>query len=432
MEMEMAMADEPVRKRQKLANGTTPSRPHRPPGTSRLFAPYRTIGLVSPTAVPFTSVPLGKTTFQITTSVGRSLQTYDLRRGLQLVFITRPQTPGPITASHAWKDKLFGAWSEGGKVGTRGVWVFRRGKREAELEMPRGWRQDVTAFCCFGGWIVGVCDETLLVWKSATYELYTTLHGISPVAFTNCVAGLPTFLNKLIVGRQDGSAEIWNVSSGKLVYTVLPPSTAYGAITAIEPTPALALVAIAYEKGPLLIHDIRADQTIMHLNATAGCSITTITFRTDGLGAGDDGQKAGVMATASHLSGDITLWDLNNHGRKAGVLRSAHADPTPTTPGGLTRIQFLPGQHTLVSCGLDNNLKTWIFDLLPFSPLPRTLHHRGGHGAPVTRLEFLPTASDGADDTGKWLMSSSQDRSLWAWSLRRDNQSTELSQGAIQ
>ncbi|KAI7523359.1 hypothetical protein KC317_g21707, partial [Hortaea werneckii] len=152
-------------KRQKLTNGVPKS--SRKPGTSRLFTPYRTIGLVSPTAVPFTAVPLGKTTFQITTSVGRSLQTYDLRRGLNLVFITRPQTPGPITASTAWKDKIFGAWSEGEAGGRRrGVWVFKRGKMEAELEMPGGWNEDIKAFCIFGGWIIGVAESSLLVWKN--------------------------------------------------------------------------------------------------------------------------------------------------------------------------------------------------------------------------------------------------------------------------
>lgn len=428
--MEMDSVDGPAVKRQKLTNGVAKSQ--RIPGTSRLFAPYRTIGLVSPTAVPFTSVPLGKTTFQITTSVGRSLQTYDLRKGLNLVFITRPQTPGPITASAAWKDKVFGAWSEGGEDGARGVWVFKRGKKEAELELPPRWKQDVRVFCCFGGWIIGVCATTLFVWKSATYELYTMLEGISPMPFTSCITSLPTFLNKVIVGRQDGSAEIWNVSSGKLIFTILPPSTAYGSVTAIEPTPALSLVAIAYEKDPLLIHDIRADQTVIQLSTPAGAPVTSISFRTDGLGAGDDGQKAGVMATASTTSGDVTIWDLNNGGRKAGVLRAAHANPGTTTPGGVSRVEFLPGQSILVSSGLDNSLKTWIFDQTPFSPIPRILHQRGGHGGPITKLEFLPSGSDGSDDTGKWLMSASQDRSLWGWSLRRDGQSTELSQGAVQ
>jgi len=427
--MEVDERDGPAVKRQKLTNGL--SRPQHTPGVSRFFAPYRTVGLVSTTSVPFTSLPLGKTTFQITTSVGRALQTYDLRKGLNLVFVTRPQTPGEITASQAWKDKVFGAWSTGKTDGARGVWVFRRGKKEAELELPRAWSEDLNAFCCFGSWIVCVCETSLLVWKSSSYELYTTLQGISPVSLTKCIASLPTFLNKIIVGRQDGSAEIWNVSSGKLVYTILPPSTTYGSVTAIEPTPALSLVAIAYESGPLLIHDVRTDQIVLQLSASSGVPVNSISFRTDGTGAGEDGQQSGVMATASTNSGDITLWDLNNGGRKSGVLRSAHDHSLAEMSGGVSKVEFLPGQAIIVSSGLDNSLKTWIFDHTPFSPIPRILHQRGGHGAPVTKLEFLPTASDGSDDTGKWLMSASRDCTLWGWSLRRDGQSTELSQGAV-
>ncbi|OQO07911.1 hypothetical protein B0A48_06703 [Cryoendolithus antarcticus] len=416
-------------KRQKLANGNGHvETAHR----SRVFAPYRTIGLVSPTKVPFTSVPLGKTTFQITTSVGRSLQTYDLRRGLNLVFITRPQTPEIITASAAWKDNVFAAWGGAREDAARGVWVFKRGKQEGALEAPRSLEENIEKFCIFGSWIVGVCRTTLLVWKTDNYELYTTIKGTSPVPFTQSIASLPTYLNKIIVGRQDGSAEIWNVSAGKLVYTILPPSSSYGAITALEPTPALSLVAIAYESGPILIHDIRTDQTVITLNASSGLVVTSITFRADGMGAGDDGRKPGVMATASTTSGDVTLWDLNNGGRKAGTLRAAHAHPTASAPGGVSRVEFLAGQGVIVSSGLDNSLKTWIFDETPFTPIPRILHQRQGHGAPVTRLEFLPSASDGSDDTGKWLMSASNDRSLWAWSLRRDGQSTEISQGAVQ
>lgn len=420
----------PIAKRQKLTNGN--AKAHRPPGASRIFSPYRTVGLVSPTSVPFTTVPLGKTTFQITTSVGRCLQTYDLRRGLNVVFITRPQTPETITATAAWKDKIIAAWGGQEEHSRRGVWVFRRGKKETELELPKRWRENVKCFCIFGSWIVGVCETQLLVWKSATLELYTGLQGISPIPFTGCIASLPTFLNKIVVGREDGSAEIWNVSSGKLVYTVLPASTTHGAVTAIQPTPALSLVAIAYKNGPLLIHDIRADQTVLRLNTPSGVPVTSVSFRTDGLGASEDGQKPGVMATASIASGDVTLWDLNNGGRKVGVLRAAHAHPTASTPGGTSKIEFLAGQAILVSSGLDNSLKTWIFDEMPFNPIPRILHSRSGHGGPVTKLHFLPSASDGSDDTGKWLMSASRDRSLWGWSLRRDGQSTELSQGAVQ
>ncbi|KAF2032341.1 Utp21-domain-containing protein [Setomelanomma holmii] len=404
---------------------------------SKIFAPFRTIGLVSPTGVPFTSLPLGKTTFQITTSVGRSLQTYDLKRGLNLVFITRPQTPEDITATVAWKKVIFAAWGGRGRNTTRGVWVFQRGKKVAELQMPIGGIEKITKLIVMGEWIVGCGTKKIEVWKTGTLEHYTTLHGAASSPLSGCICNLPTYLNKIFVGRRDGSVEIWNLSTGKLLYTLLPPAADFGAITALQPTPALSLLAIAYESGPVTIHNIRTDKEAMRLN-TGGAHklpVTSISFRTDGLGAGEDGREDGVMATASKERGDIAFWDLNKGGRKMGTLRGAHGSP-PTAGGGvgggISKVEFLAGQAVIVSSGLDNSLKSWIFDETPFSPTPRILHSRGGHAAPVSTLRFLPSNSDGSDDTGKWLLSASQDRSLWGWSLRRDGQSTELSQGSVQ
>lgn len=392
---------------------------------------------MSPTHVPFTSLPLGKTTFQITTSVGRSLQTYDLKGGLNLVFLTRPQTPESITATLAWKKVVLAAWGGPTANSSRGVWVFQRGKQVGELELPRGARENITRLLAFGEWIVGCGATSIQVWKSSTFEHYTTLQSASSSALSGSLCNMPTYLNKIFVGRKDGSVEIWNVSTGKLLYTLLPPAADFGPVTALQPTPAVSLLAIAYESGPITIHDIRADREILRLN-TGGSKkipITTISFRTDGLGAGDEGREDGVMATASRFSSDITFWDLNKMGRKMATLSGAH-NPPPSVKdgigGGINKIEFLPGQAVIVSSGLDNSLKSWIFDEAPFSPTPRILHSRGGHAAPISTLKFLPSNSDGSGDMGKWLLSASKDRSLWGWSLRRDGQSTELSQGAIQ
>ncbi|KAL5401377.1 hypothetical protein PMIN06_008453 [Paraphaeosphaeria minitans] len=426
----------PVAKRQKVqdSNGKDNATVAR---KSKIFAPFRTVGLVSPTNVPFTSIPLGKATFQITTSVGRSLQTYDLRRGLNLVFITRPQTPVDITATLAWKKVVLAAWGGLDAQTARGIWVFQRGKKVNELELPRGLDENITQLVAFGEWIIGCGTTRIEVWKSATLEHYTTLQGSSTSALSGCLCNMPTYLNKIFVGRQDGSVEIWNVNTGKLLYTLLPPAADFGSVTALQPTPALSLLAIAYESGPVCIHDVRADKEVMRLNlgSSKKMPITSISFRTDGLGAGEDGRKEGVMATASRYSSDITFWDLNEKGRKMGTLNGAH-NPPPSANGGvgggISRLEFLVGQSVIVSSGLDNTLKSWLFDQTLFSAVPRILHSRGGHAAPISSLKFLPSNSDGADDVGKWLLSASQDRSLWGWSLRRDGQSTELSQGAVQ
>ncbi|KAF2019608.1 WD-repeat protein-like protein [Aaosphaeria arxii CBS 175.79] len=422
----------PLAKKQKLEVAANEPVAH----GSKIFSPFRTVGLVSPTNVPFTSLPLGKTTFQITTSVGRALQTYDLKRGLNLVFITRPQTPEDITCTLAWKKFVLAAWGGQETHSPRGVWVYQRGKKVNELEIPKGMKHNVTQLAVFGSWIVGQGHTSIEVWKSSTLEHYTTLQGISSSPLV-AICTMPTYLNKIFAARKDGSVEIWNLNTGKLLYTLLPPASSFGAVTAMQPTPALSLLAIAYEAGPVIIHNVRLDKEVMRLNlgGSTKAPITSISFRTDGLGAGDDGQKDGVMATASLGNGDITFWDLNDGGRKTGTLRGAH-NPPPSANGGIgggvSKIEFLPGQAVLISSGLDNSLKSWIFDDTPFSPIPRILHSRGGHSAPVSNLRFLPSNSDGTDDTGKWLLSASQDRSLWGWSLRRDGQSTELSQGSIQ
>ncbi|KAI1755584.1 WD domain-containing protein [Xylaria castorea] len=432
--------DGPLAKRQKLGSVAKVTTAAAQKQRSRIFAPYRTVGLVSPTDVPFTSIPLGKTTFQVTTSTGRSLQTYDLKRGLNLVFLTRPQTPFEITATCAWKDKVFAAWGNRDiGASSQGIWIFQRGKKVGHLELPSDLQQPVKQILVFGSWIVACSMTRIEVWKTTTFEHYTTLFTMASRKGDNELTGgictMPTYLNKIFAGRRDGWVEIWNVSTGKLIYTLLPPSPSCGAVTCMQPSPALSLMAIAYAGGSLTVRNILTDKTLIQVNAgVEDAAVTSISFRTDGMGAGQDGRKDGVMATATDTSGDITFWDLNEGGRVMGILRSAHNPPSQDGTkihGGVSKIQFLAGQPVVVTSGRDNSIKTWIFDETPFSPIPRILHTRSGHAAPVTSLRFLPSDFEGAEAGNKWLLSGGKDRSLWGWSLRRDGQSTELSQGSI-
>lgn len=394
---------------------------------------------MSPTGVPFTTVPLGKTTFQITTSVGRSLQTYDLKRGLNLVFVSRPETPADITATVAWKQKILSAWGDRSSGGPQGFWVFQRGRKVGELDLPSDLEEPIKQILVFGSWIVACAVTRVEVWNSATLEHYTTIRTVSAQdggnELTGGITNMPTFLNKIFIGRRDGWVEIWNVSTGKLIYTILPPRDDAGAVTCLQPSTALSVLAVAYSEGPLVLHDVLRDRALIELNAgTPDTPVNAISFRSDGMGAGQDGRKDGIMATSTPATGDVTFWDLNNGGRISGILRSAHNPPSragPLVGGGISKIEFLYGQSVIVTSGRDNSLKTWIFDETPFSPIPRILHTRSGHAAPVNCLEFLPTDFDGAEAGNKWLVSGGSDRSLWGWSMRRDGQSTELSQGNI-
>ncbi|CAG8934070.1 unnamed protein product [Penicillium salamii] len=407
---------------------------------SKIFAPFRTLGLVSPTPVPFTSVRLGKSTYQITTSVGHSLQTYDLRKGLNLIFLSRPQTPEIITATCAWQDKVFAAWGHLRAQSPGGIWVFKRGKKVAALTSPADLNGPIERLVVFGSWVVGCWAGGLEVWKTGTYEHYASMRPQSvqtssqQQTYTGVMCNMPTYINKIFVGRSDGAVDIWNLRTGKLVHTLSPSTSDTGPVTAIQPTPALSLVAVAYKSGALSIQNVSSGQPVLRLkNASSrGLPVTSITFRSDGLGAGHDGRSSGVMATVSSGSGDITLWDLNNGGRIAGILRGAHRVSSGERAMGANRAEFLDGQPVIVSSGDDNSLKTWIFDATPFSPIPRPLHIRNGHSAAVSALDFLPGSTDGSDSAGKWLLSASKDCSLWGLSLRKDSQHTEISQGNVE
>jgi U3 small nucleolar RNA-associated protein 21 len=328
---------------------------------------------------------------------------------------------------------VFVAWGNGDG---RSIWIFKRGKLVEEISIP-GSSQSIRHLHVAAGWIVGCGTRTIEVWKliHGAYEHYTSLTPTlaSTISRDQILTGLmcfmPTYLNKILVGRGDGIAEIWNISTGKCLHTISPPQATSGAVTALQPTPALSSVAIAYADGSLIIHDIEYDETILSFQQSS-YAVTSVAFRTDGLGAGEDGREDGVMATASLESGDVTLWDLNDGGRVAGILRSAH-ETTAQRGSGITKIEFLPNQAVLISSGLDNALRTWIFDETPFSSIPRILHARSGHAGPVTTLGFLPASSDGSEAANKWLLSASQARDLWGFSLRRDGQSTEISQGNV-
>lgn len=291
----------------------------------------------------------------------------------------------------------------------------------------------------FGSWIVACATTRIEIFKSSTFEHYTTIQTMAASEGGNEITGgvtsMPTFLNKIFVGRRDGWVEIWNISTGKLIYTILPPSTESGAVTCLEPSTALSLLAIAYGSGTVVVSDVLMDKVVLQLEAgNPEAPVNSISFRSDGMGAGTDGRKDGVIATATAASGDVTFWDLNGGGRVMSVLRSAHNPPThdgSDVRGGISKVEFLAGQPVIVTSGRDNSLKSWIFDETPFSPVPRILHSRSGHSGPVNCLQFLPSDFDGSEAGNKWLLSGGRDRSLWGWSLRRDGQSSELSQGNI-
>ena len=311
-----------------------------------------------------------------------------------------------------------------------------------ELEIPQDLRRPIKHIFVFGSWMIASTSHQIIVWKTTSWAHYTTITPLTPRTnrrdpLSGVMCSMPTFLNKVFVGRADGVVDVWNISTGRLVYTIQAPFLGSGAVTALQPSPTLSVLAVGREDGSICLHDVRKDRLILNMNARSAQqrAVTSISFRTDAMGAGRDGAEDGIMAATSKGTGDVTFWDLTKGGRISGILHGAHSTKSAATqnlPGGVGKIEFLPGQDVLISSGSDNSLKSWIFDAAAFSPVPRILHQRSGHAAPLTKLFFVPSNSDDSDTQGKWLLSAAKDRALWGWSLRKDGQSTELSQGNVQ
>ena len=119
------------------------------------------------------------------------------------------------------------------------------------------------------------------------------------------------------------------------------------------------------------------------------------------------------MATAN-MEGDVALWNLETR-RLVHIERGAH-------DGLIHSCYFYPNQPLLITASTDNSIKMWIFDSL--DGIPRLLKSRAGHFKPPHRVKHY--SSD-----GKHLLSAGRDQTLRSFSMIRDAQNTELSQGSL-
>lgn len=371
---------------------------------SRIFSPFRVIGNVS-NGVPFAVGTLG-TTFYIVTSVGKSFQIYDANN-LHLLFVSDKETEQDITCLAAHFHYVYAGF--GNKVG-----VYKRGLLEHLIELDTASR--VSRLCIFGEYMcISTEDNAIFVYKkngsSDKYatKLYTKLQvtelqGGEVISVNH----MPTYLNKIVVTTRT-NVLLYNVRTGKLLYTSpdFPDQ-----LTVAEPAPALDIIALGTIAGDMILFNLRLGRKVRSIKMP-NMRISSVSFRTDG--------SQHVCIGSS--SGDLLFYDLKRRAR-IHLLKNVHGESF----GGISRAAFLNGQPIVVTSGGDNNLKEYVFDPslsendaeAVIQP-PRFLRSRGGHSQPSTNIAF-------ADDESHFILSASRDRSLWAFSLRKDAQSQELSQ----
>ncbi|TPX62210.1 hypothetical protein SpCBS45565_g07059 [Spizellomyces sp. 'palustris'] len=350
--------------------------------SSKIFQPFRAIGYVT-ADVPICVQVRGQA-HAITTSVGNAFHIYDGEK-LSLLF-TGPQSAEPVSAVAVFKDRVFAA------TGSH-ISVAERGKEVARYVSD----SDATIFSLvvFGNLLLALCkDNVVRIWDHTIGELYNEL--TFPESFrVTCAMHPSTYLNKVLFGSQQGSMQLWNLRTLRLLYEF--PSLG-SPITFLTQAPSVDVVAIGLMDGSIILRNIRVDVEVMRLLQEG--KVTAIAFRTD---------EKPHMATAS-ISGDIAIWNLDKQ-QLIHIAKGAHEGP-------IHSLYYYAGQPILITAGADNAIKQWVFDSAEGNP--RLLRSRGGHHEPPSRIRYHPFEHSS-------IISAGNDQALRLFSVTRDSNSLEIS-----
>lgn len=352
-----------------------------------IFEPFRAIGYIT-ASVPFSVQRLGTETF-VTVSVGKSWQIYNCAK-LSLVLVG-PQLPKKIRALASYRDYTFAAYG-------KNIAVFKRAHQVATWSRHTA---KVNLLILFGEHILSVdIDGNIFIWafKGIDQNHAPIGHILLEDKFSpTCIMHPDTYLNKVILGSQEGSLQLWNISTKKKLYEFKGWKSS---ICCCISSPALDVVAVGCADGKIHVHNIRYDEEIVTFTHSTRGAVTALSFSTDGQ----------PLLASGGSSGVISIWNLEKR-RLQSVIREAH-------DSSIISLHFFANEPVLMSSSADNSVKMWIFDTSDGDP--RLLRFRSGHSAPPVCIRFYAN--------GRHILSAGQDRAFRLFSVIQDQQSRELSQ----
>lgn len=298
---------------------------------SKIFVPCRGLGYVS------NHIPLNVRYIKsrkenlILTCVGKAFHTYGISHfGLLSVSGLHPED---ITCM---ASDAYHVYTACGNV----IYAWRRGR---ELKHTyRGHKKPVILMLPFGAYLISVDEaSTVKVWDIKAEILHLELTFLNSTFQITALMHPSTYINKIVLGSEQGNMQLWNINTSKLVYDF---KSWKSAISCIVQAPAVDVAAVGLNSGKIILHNLKFDETIMEFMQDWGV-VTSISFRLDG---------HPIMATGS-LAGHVVFWDLEER-RVSSQLISAH-------DGAVTGLICLPNEPLLLTSSPDNTLKLWIFDM---------------------------------------------------------------------
>ncbi|GAV80439.1 LOW QUALITY PROTEIN: WD40 domain-containing protein [Cephalotus follicularis] len=303
-----------------------------------IFEPFRVIGYITST-VPFSVQRLGIETF--VTVLSSSFSFFFLKQilhfshfpfwqcaKLNLVLIG-PQLP-KIRALASYREFTFAAYGND-------IAVFKRASQVATWSRHNA---KVNLLLLFGDHIISVdADSNMFIWAFTGIEanLAPVGHIVVDDRFTpSCIMHPDTYLNKIILGSQEGSLQLWNISTKKMLYEFKGWNSSSCCCVS---SPALDVVAVGCADGKIHVHNIRYDQEAVTFSHSMRGVVTTLSFSTDGQ----------PLLASGGSSGVISVWNLEIRILQS-VIREAHDI-------SIISLHFLANEPVLMSASADNSIK---------------------------------------------------------------------------
>lgn len=246
-----------------------------------------------------------------------------------------------------------------------------------------------------------------------------------------------TYVNKILVGGHDGGLVLVNIRSGKVIHQFKCVS-GDDKITALQQSPAVDTVAVGCHSGMVHLINLRHDKRLFGLSHDS--PVSSLSFRTDASALRYDVAPLAV----GRLDGTVSIWDLSppaedddDDDDKKSMGRTLLSEMTKLHPGGVSSLQYLPQEPVLVSTGkTSNSVLMHVFDNPDHSG--RLWKSRKGHTSPPQCIQYLHPATngllaqavDGTDASACQILSGgSSDRTLRVFSSARSVLDKEYSQG---
>lgn len=167
-----------------------------PSSPSRIFQAFRALGYVT-SDVPFCIQSRGTENY-IVTSVGLAFHIYDLSK-LHLKFVSS-LCPSDIVCLTASNSFVFAAT-------TGHIHQFERSKMIRTIIVS----SRVHSMMTFGASLICIDDDNFMkIYDLETMELFSEINFTNHF-FATTIAHPTTYLNKVILGSQQGSMQLWNI-----------------------------------------------------------------------------------------------------------------------------------------------------------------------------------------------------------------------------